>query len=166
MQVQVIIVFTVQTHALPQPMKWKVENIITLTGRQSWWTAALSYLETTKETQPLEQADAAQPLPWWLSKAPHSEDVSFYSLCTTTEVVVWPHQQAGQQKDKEKVITNIYLQYQVRALWVFLSPLEKVGRCGERFTEVLTLHSTLNFLEFMAASWSQFWVFTYLAHAG
>lgn len=47
-----------------QPMKWKVENIITLTRRQSWWTAALSYLETTKETQPLEQADAGQPLPW------------------------------------------------------------------------------------------------------
>lgn len=99
-----------------QPMKWKAENIITLTRRQSWWTAALSYSETTKETQPLEQADAGQPLPWSPSKAPHYEDVSFYSLCTTTEVVVWPQQQAGQQEDKEKVITNIYLQQHVRAL--------------------------------------------------
>lgn len=52
-------------------------------------------------------------------------------------------------KDKEKVITNFYLQHHVRALWMFLPPLEKVGRYGERFTEVLTLHPILNFLQFM-----------------
>lgn len=34
---------------------------------------------------------------------------------------------------------------------MFLPPLEKIGRSGKMSTEVLTLHPTLNFLEFMAA---------------
>lgn len=61
------------------------------------------------------------------------------------------HQQAWQQnnclKDKEKVIANFYLQHHLRALQMFLSPMEKAGRCGERSTEVSTLHHILHFLD-------------------
>lgn len=64
------------------------------------------------------------------------------------------HQQGWQQnncfKDKEKVIANFYLQHCLRALRMFLSPMEKVGRCVERSTDVPTLHHILNFLGFMA----------------
>lgn len=86
--------------------------------------AALKYLETTKEIQPLEQ-EVLVSLSHDNSKAPGHRDVSYN--CMTAEVVVHPpHQQRWQQnncfKGKEKVIVSFYLQHHLRALGMFLTP--------------------------------------------
>lgn len=134
-------------------MKHKVENMTVLTGRQSQWMAALNYLETTKR------------LSLWNSRCWSASSMmtlqstwsSGYFLLLTMHNnrrsggTSSSHQQAWQQnncfKDKEKVIANFYLRHYLRALRMFLSPMEKAGRYGERSTEASTLHHILNFLD-------------------
>lgn len=140
MQLQVIIVFTVQILIyFPARGTESWEH-----GRLDWQTeqvkGSFELLGHYKRDSAFGTVGAGLPLPWWPSKHLIIRIISI-THCAQQQEKWWYVPFSPTRMTRAS-------QHCLRALWMFLSLSEKVGRWGKRSTQVPTLHQILNFLEF------------------